>query len=245
MKRMRKPSPAVVVASVALFVALGGGAYAGVALNQVRSANIKNGEVKTADLGNFAVTSLKIANSSVKSNKLRAGAVGTAALTDGGVANADIAAGAVTPAKIAGVPTARVGNNANVAVPGNAAFTVIPMNAETFDATAMHRTDVDTSRITVATAGVYVVTTHITWEANQVGARELNLRKNGTVVVARAVQDGNGAGNTTDQSLTTLVQLNAGDFVETVVRQNSGSPLNVLTTDDFSPRLAAAWMSPS
>jgi len=55
----------MVVAGVALFVALGGGAYAGVALNQVKSGNIKNGEVKAVDLANNAVTSVKIKNGAV------------------------------------------------------------------------------------------------------------------------------------------------------------------------------------
>ena len=60
-----RPSPSMVVAMVALFVALSGGAYASVALNQVRSVHIKNGEVKRADIANNAVNSAKIANGGV------------------------------------------------------------------------------------------------------------------------------------------------------------------------------------
>ena len=45
------PSPAMIVALVALLVALGGAAYARVTLsnNSVKSATIKSCEVKTAD----------------------------------------------------------------------------------------------------------------------------------------------------------------------------------------------------
>ena len=71
--KWRIPSPAMVIATVALFVALGGGAYASVALNQVKSVHIKNGEVKNADLATAAVTSLKIANNSVNSGKVANG----------------------------------------------------------------------------------------------------------------------------------------------------------------------------
>ena len=50
--RLRKPSPAMVVACIALFVALGGVGYAAFNLpdNSVRSRNIVNGQVKPADL---------------------------------------------------------------------------------------------------------------------------------------------------------------------------------------------------
>lgn len=65
----------MVVALVALFIALSGGAYAGVTLNQVRSVHIKNGEVKTADLAASAVTSAKIKNNAVNSLKVAAGSL--------------------------------------------------------------------------------------------------------------------------------------------------------------------------
>ncbi len=243
MQSFKKPSPSMVVAAIALFVALSGGAYASVALNQVRSASIKNGEVKTVDLANFAVTSVKLANSSVKSNKIVDGAILSQDIADGSVANADLGAGAVTPAKISGVPTVRVTSSVNTTVP-NGAFTAIPMNTERFDAANLHRTDVDTSRLTVTTAGIYLVTANVTWAPSGAGARELNVRKNGATIVARVVQPGDGV-NTADQSATTLVQLNAGDFVEVVVRQNSGAPLGVATADDFSPQLSAAWLAPA
>lgn len=243
MQSFKKPSPSMVVAAIALFVALSGGAYAGVALNQVRSANIKNGEVKTADLANFAVTAVKMANSSVKSNKIVDGTILSQDIADGAVFTPDLGAGAVTPAKISQIPAARVTSSVNTTVPSGA-FTAIPMNTERFDAMNMHRTDADTSRLTATTAGIYMVSANVTWAPNGTGARELNVRKNGATIVARVVQPGD-AVNTADQSATTLVQLNAGDFVEIVVRQNSGAPLGVATADDYSPLLSAAWMAPA
>ena len=50
-----------VMATTAVFIAIGGGAYAaGLAKNSVKSKQIKNGAVKTADLGKNAVTSKKV-----------------------------------------------------------------------------------------------------------------------------------------------------------------------------------------
>lgn len=57
-----------VVATIALFVALGGSSYAAVKLskNSVKSTHIANGQVKNADLGNNAVTSSKIRNGALQ-----------------------------------------------------------------------------------------------------------------------------------------------------------------------------------
>ncbi|MDX6378795.1 MAG: hypothetical protein QOE98_3098 [Gaiellaceae bacterium] len=57
-----------IVASVALFVALGGVSYAAstAAKNSVKSTSIGNGQVKNVDLGSNAVTSNKIKNNSIK-----------------------------------------------------------------------------------------------------------------------------------------------------------------------------------
>ena len=89
-----------VVALVALFIALSGGAYAGVTLNQVRSVHIKNGEVKTVDLANNAVKLAKINNNAINSAKIQNSQVTSADLADGTVASADIADATVSSADI-------------------------------------------------------------------------------------------------------------------------------------------------
>lgn len=63
-----RPAHATVVAYVALFVAMGGTAYAGVTLskNSVRSKHIKNGQVKGVDLASNAVSSAKVADGTLR-----------------------------------------------------------------------------------------------------------------------------------------------------------------------------------
>jgi hypothetical protein len=63
---------ASVVATLALFLALGGGAYAAFTLppNSVRSRNIVKGQVKRADLGAGAVATGKIAKGAVTRGKI-------------------------------------------------------------------------------------------------------------------------------------------------------------------------------
>jgi hypothetical protein len=74
---LRRPSPATVIASVALFVALGSGAYAASHLsrNSVGSKAIKNGAVKSPDIHNGAVKGHDIGGKQVKTQNIGNGAV--------------------------------------------------------------------------------------------------------------------------------------------------------------------------
>ncbi len=89
------PSPAMLVALLALFVALGGSAYA------VKAATAPANSVVTKSIKKGAVTSLKLAPGAVGTAQLGAKAVGSAQLADGAVGNGQLAAGAVTGSKIA------------------------------------------------------------------------------------------------------------------------------------------------
>lgn len=79
MRKMQvpRPSPAMVVASVALMVALGGGAYAQTQLakNSVGTEQIKRDAVTSAKLGPGAVVSSRIRDGQVRAQDIRTGAV--------------------------------------------------------------------------------------------------------------------------------------------------------------------------
>jgi hypothetical protein len=125
----RRPSAALVVALVALFVAVGGPAEAArlIGSKQVKNRSLKTedlsrkavktlqrtprrsvGERQLADagvttpkLGDGAVTAVKIAPATVGGTQLAAGAVGSRELRAGGVGGAQLADGAVNGAKVA------------------------------------------------------------------------------------------------------------------------------------------------
>ena len=76
MERIRKHiSPGLVVGIVAVFIALGGGAYAAIGKNSVGSKQIKKNAVVTSKIRNNAVTSAKIKGNSVTTAKIKDGAV--------------------------------------------------------------------------------------------------------------------------------------------------------------------------
>ena len=74
--KFRRPTPGFILAAVALFVAMGGGAYAA--------------SIGTSDLKNNAVTKKKIAGKAVSGAKIKKGAVKTNKLADEGVTNSKL-----------------------------------------------------------------------------------------------------------------------------------------------------------
>ena len=106
-------SYANVMATVAMFMALGGGAYAVAAAptNSVTSTSIRNHQVKQQDLASRAVSNSKIvgravsngkiADNAIDSSKLAAGAVSTTKVLDGAITTPKLADNSVTSGKLA------------------------------------------------------------------------------------------------------------------------------------------------
>jgi hypothetical protein len=99
--RLSRPSPALVVSTIALIVALGGTSYAAVSL--------PDNSVGTKQLQNGAVGTFKLKNGAVGTGKLKNGAVGTANLKNGAVTGAKLKLTGVT------VPNAVHANAADLA----------------------------------------------------------------------------------------------------------------------------------
>lgn len=113
--------PATIIASIALFVALGGVTYAAATIgsSQLKSgavtrAKIKNSAVSPSKLSNRAVTNQKLANNAVTPSKLRTGAVTAGKIGQSAIQTANVANSAVTEAKLgSGAVTApKLGANA-------------------------------------------------------------------------------------------------------------------------------------
>jgi hypothetical protein len=106
-KQIRKRlTYANVMSSLAVFLVLGGAAFA--------AAKLPKNSVGTKQLKNNAVTAAKIKNEAVSGAKIKAGAVDGTKLVDGSVSNGKLADGSVSTGKLAdgSVSNGKLANNA-------------------------------------------------------------------------------------------------------------------------------------
>jgi hypothetical protein len=171
------------------------------------------------------------------------GGVGSTELADGAVTASKLAAGGVGPAQLGAVPAARVFHSAAQTAANEPTFNVLLFDGERFDS-GLH-TGAD-ARLTAPIAGLYVISANVSWAgASAVGARELALRQNGATIIARDVVAASPTPNTTEQAVSTVARLAAGDYVEVVLRQNSGGSLDIGAFPQFSPEFAMVWVAPA
>lgn len=85
----KRPSPAMVVAVIALFAAMAGGAYAAkkAGKNTVVTKSIKAAAVKSSKIADGAITTAKIADGAVTGSKLAAGTISGLDRCPNGAAN--------------------------------------------------------------------------------------------------------------------------------------------------------------
>jgi hypothetical protein len=117
-------------------------------------------------------------------------------------------------------------------------LTAIEFNAADIrDTDGYHSTVTNTTRMTVPAGlgGLYEVGANVTFN-DGLGNRVLRLRKNGSSVFG-SVQAVVGTGEFVGQTVCVPVVLNAGDYVEVVVYQDSGAALNVSSSPE-----PLAWM---
>jgi hypothetical protein len=101
-----RPSPAMVVALIALFVALGGVSY-GVATGSIDSREIKNDSVRSGDLRNNDVRSVDIRNNEVRGRDIRNSTIRTEDIAANQVKGVD-----VLESSLGQVPKANVATSA-------------------------------------------------------------------------------------------------------------------------------------
>ena len=89
-----------VVATLALFVALGGGAWA-LSKDSVGSRAIKKDAVRSSEIDNETIKAKDVKPGTVGANEIADGSIGVAELGDGAVGSAELANNAVTALKIA------------------------------------------------------------------------------------------------------------------------------------------------
>jgi hypothetical protein len=123
MKRIlrSRPSPAMVLAFIALLVALGSSAYAQLRIprNSVGTAQLKRNAVRNSDIFRGAVSTSKLRNSAVTNSKLAANAVTGNKVQDGSLTGADLVL-----STLGTVPRAETANTATTATTATTANSV-------------------------------------------------------------------------------------------------------------------------
>jgi hypothetical protein len=129
-----RPSPALVISLIALFVSVSGVAWAAATIGTddikngaVTAEKLHNNSVKTQKIVDGAVTAPKLHNNAVQTQKILNNAVNGAKVADGSLGTADLADGAVNGAKIASdaVGASKLGpvvtRTNSISVPANSA----------------------------------------------------------------------------------------------------------------------------
>ena len=100
--RTFRPSPALVIACLALFAALTGSAFAaGIAKNTVRSPQIVDGTIRTVDLRDNAVAAGKIAPNAVDTTEIAENGVESSDVAPESLTSADLGPASVTSSEVA------------------------------------------------------------------------------------------------------------------------------------------------
>lgn len=141
---------------------------------------------------------------------------------------------------LANPPACRVFHNAAQSTTTSVGL-ALAFNSERFDTDTMHDNVTNNSRITIKTAGLYVVTAHIEFAANATGQRELWIQLNGATIIA-VQRVGAAAASTTILSVTTTYKCIVDDYLTAVAVQNSGGALNVTALGNYTPEFAATWI---
>jgi len=145
------------------------------------------------------------------------------------------------------VPAARVHKSASAdqsipsqvcCGPGN----VLSFDVEDFDTANLHNPG--GSRLTAPIGGIYQVNAGVIWRPGRLGNRDLRVTLNGACCFATSEVSANmtGVNRTTHQTVSDLLEMSAGDFVEAMAAQESGS---LVTVGGFGTTfLAMTWVGP-
>ena len=256
------PSPAMIVACVALFVALGGTSYAAATLaansvgtKQIKKSAVTNAKVKNATLTGAKVKDATLTGAKVKDATLTGAKVKDATLTgakilDASVTGADLADAAVDAAKIGTIPGARVQRDTAITIPSASASTVLSYDTTDFNVGGVFDTTKPT-RMTAPVAGRYLITASVRWDSNANGRRVVALNVNypatGWAQIARSSVSGYWATTPAfypEQTAQAIYKLNAGDYAEVWVAQDSGSTLDLMVGVDNAVTYSMQWIAP-
>jgi hypothetical protein len=158
---------------------------------------------------------------------------------------AAVAAGAVGTSQVGLIPAARVNHHDFQAVP-NSGITVLTFDEETFDNDNLHSTTSNTNRMVAPVAGLYQVNVQARWQSAGTGTScEIRLIQHVVGVTTPVVGTSSPACTAAIpvSTISTLVHLRAGDYMDVDAQQNSTGTINISGGDDILS-FSMAWLGP-
>lgn len=123
----------------------------------------------------------------------------------------------------------------------NATATAVLLNSEYYDTDGMHSTASLTSRITIATAGIYQLTANVLFDIGGTGMRDVSFYKNGATTYRGSSTLNITASFFTTLNATTTMSLAASDYIEVYVYHTQGTALNI-RGDANGVHFTATWL---
>ncbi len=113
----------------------------------------------------------------------------------------------------------------------------LAFDTERFDTDTMHDTSTTNSRLTVNTAGKYLIIGHGRFQGSSTGRREISILLNGATTIAIQEWDAGSAGDAgvIAMHVSTIWDMDRGNYVELRVFQTSSIGLNIESSGSFSP----------
>ena len=122
----------------------------------------------------------------------------------------------------------------------SSAWTPLIFNNERYDTDNIHDLIVNTGRLSCWTAGKYAITGHIAWPHSLTNNRGIRVRLNGTTIIAGHCVNSTGY---SEESIVTIYELAIFDYVELLVYQSTGVPINIDRQGNYSPEFAMQLMA--
>jgi hypothetical protein len=196
--------------------------------------------VFTDDIVNNAVWS-----KDVRDDALTGGGLAAADLRPNSVGGSEVRNGSLGTVEQGTVPAARATSTA-IQVTQDEVETTISLNSEVFDTANIHQNATNNSRLTAPVSGIYQINARVKWSFDGGGAyRRLSIRRNGDG--GDYIAEDNRTRTIDEdlrQNLSTLATLDAGEYIELRVRQDTGTTLPILPAAGIAPELSMYWVGP-
>lgn len=136
---------------------------------------------------------------------------------------------------------AKATHSANLTI-SDSVFTDLPCDTTLYEVGGeIHNPAANNARLTAPVAGWYVCGASVLYSFNATGRRLLRLMKNGTVILARDDKQAvTTSGGGTGLGVSSVVRLEAGDYITAQTFQDRGGDLILTAAAEYSPQI---WMA--